>query len=426
MQLLSFLYEGEVIPSNSREYGFTEIKLEKSSPLFSKLSKKQIVWMSHGDKVVRIPAGFKKIAESNTALAAIENKERKMYAVQFHPEVVHSQNGEKMLENFVFKICNAKKSWEMGSYIEKTIKEIREKVGDKKVVLGLSGGVDSSVLAVLLNKALGKNLTCVFVNNGLLRKNEAEEIQRVFAKQFDLNFKYIDATKKFLDALKDVEDPEKKRKTIGKLFIDVFSHETEGFDFLAQGTLYPDVIESVSVKGPSDTIKTHHNRVEGILDLMKQGRVLEPFKELFKDEVREIGRELKVPSFIIQRHPFPGPGLAIRIIGDITEERLRVLREADAIITEEIKKADWYEKTWQAFGVLLPIKSVGVMGDQRTYENVLAVRIVESIDGMTANWTKLPYEVLNSISSRIINEVKGINRVTYDISNKPPATIEWE
>ena len=314
----------------------------------------------------------------------------------------------------------------MESFIEKTIQEIREKVGDKKVVLGLSGGVDSSVLAILLNKAIGKNCVCVFVNNGLLRKNEENKIQETFTKDFDLNFKYVDASKRFLDALKGVDDPEKKRKIIGKIFIDVFQNEVKGFDFLAQGTLYPDVIESVSVKGPSDTIKTHHNRVEGVLDLIREGKVIEPFKELFKDEVREIGKELDAPDFIINRHPFPGPGLAIRILGEVTQDRLDLLKEADAIVIEEIKAAHLYLKTWQAFGVLLPVKAVGVMGDQRTYESVLAIRIVESVDGMTANWAKIPYEVLNKISNRIINEIKGINRVTYDISSKPPATIEWE
>jgi GMP synthase (glutamine-hydrolysing) len=426
MQLLSYLYEGKIIPSTEREYGFTHITVDTSSPLFKGIAEKEVVWMSHGDKVEKLPRGFGKIAFSENALAGMENREKNLYAVQFHPEVVHTQNGTKMLENFVLDICQAKPQWEMESFIEKTVKAVREKVGDKKVVLGLSGGVDSSVLAILLNKALGKNLVCVFVNNGLLRKDEAEEIQAVFTGKYDLNFHYVDASDRFLDALKGITDPEEKRRIIGKIFLDVFNSEIEGFDYLAQGTLYPDVIESVSVKGPSDTIKTHHNRVEGVLDLIREGRIIEPFQELFKDEVREIGKEMNVPDFIIQRHPFPGPGLAIRILGEVTKERLDLLREADAIIIEEIKRAGLYQRIWQAFGVLLPVNAVGVMGDKRTYESVLAVRMVESLDGMTADWARVPYEVLNSISTRIINEVGGINRVTYDISSKPPATIEWE
>lgn len=426
MQLLAHLFGGKISSSPQREYGFTTIEIKKDSPFFQGLDKKQIVWMSHGDKVIELPPGFEKIAESENAIAAMQNTTKKIYAVQFHPEVVHTQNGEKMLANFVFEICQAKKDWEMGSFIDKTIVEVQKTVGNKRVVLGLSGGVDSSVLAILLHKAIGKNLTCVFVNNGLLRKNEAQEVREVFEKQFDINFKYIDAEEIFLSKLKGIEEPEKKRKIIGEVFLEVFEKAVSGFDFLAQGTLYPDVIESVNVKGPSDTIKTHHNRVSGVLKLIQEGRVIEPFKELFKDEVREIGKELGLPDFIIHRHPFPGPGLAIRVLGEITKEKLFLLREADSILIEEIKKANLYEKIWQAFAVFLPVKSVGVMGDQRTYENVIAIRMVESVDGMTADWAKIPYEVLNRISSRIINEVKGINRVVYDISSKPPATIEWE
>ncbi|HCL57961.1 MAG TPA: GMP synthase (glutamine-hydrolyzing) [Spirochaetia bacterium] len=426
MQLLSYLYEGKITPSDSREYGFTEIKLDSSSLLFEGLEEKQVVWMSHGDKVVEFPKDFIKAAESKNALASIQNKKKHIYAVQFHPEVVHTKNGGKMLENFVFKICKCIADWEMGSFIDNTVHAVRNQVKDKKVVLGLSGGVDSSVLAVLLHKALGKNLLCVFVNNGVLRKNEALKVQETFTKNYDINFKYIDASKEFLQKLKGIDSPEQKRKIIGEYFLEVFSKTTQGFDFLAQGTLYPDVIESVNVKGPSDTIKTHHNRVGGVLELINQGKVIEPFKELFKDEVREIGRELGVPDEIVNRQPFPGPGLAIRVLGDVTEEKLNTLREADAIIIEEIKNAGLYNQIWQAFGVFLPVQSVGVMGDKRTYENVIALRIVESVDGMTADWVKMPYDVLNKISSRIINEVKGINRVVYDISSKPPATIEWE
>ena len=426
MQLLSYLYEGEIIPSPSREYGFTKIETNADSPLFKDLDRQEIVWMSHGDKVIKLPQGFHEIAKSDSALAGMQNTQKGLYALQFHPEVVHTQQGHRMLQNFVLSICKADTDWKMDSFIERTIREVRETVGDKKVVLGLSGGVDSSVLAFLLHKALGKNLVCVFVNNGLLRKNEAEEVQEIFTGQFDLNFKYVDASQQFLSALEGVSDPEQKRKIIGKVFLEVFSGAVKGFDFLAQGTLYPDVIESVSVKGPSDTIKTHHNRVGGVLDLINEGRVIEPFKELFKDEVREIGAELGVPELIIHRHPFPGPGLAIRLLGEIKADYLHLLKEADAIIIEEIKKAGLYRQIWQAFAVFLPVKSVGVMGDQRTYDHVITVRMVESIDGMTADWAKVPYEVLNSISSRIINEIKGINRVVYDISSKPPATIEWE
>lgn len=429
MQLISYLYNGEIIPGgeSSREYGYMNIRVVKEgSKLFAGLAEQEVVWMSHGDRVKRLPDGFYEVAKSENALAAIENEEKKQYAVQFHPEVVHTKNGALLLENFVFKICNSSSDWQMESFIQKSIQEVKDQVGDKKVVLGLSGGVDSSVLAILLNKALGKNLVCVFVNNGLLRKDEAEEIQNIFNKDYDLNFHYVDASDTFLKALEGVKEPEKKRKIIGKVFLDVFSKEVEGFDFLAQGTLYPDVIESVSVKGPSETIKTHHNRVGGVLKLIEEGRVVEPFKELFKDEVREIGRELGLPDAIIDRHPFPGPGLAIRILGEITEKRLALLRQSDAIIVDEIKKAGLYKQIWQAFGVYLPVKAVGVMGDQRTYESVLAVRIVESVDGMTADWARLPYDLLNRISNRVINEVSGINRVVYDISSKPPGTIEWE
>ena len=423
MQLLTHLYNGKVIPGEKKEYGFTNIKIRKSK-IFKGLKKNQVVWMSHGDRIDDLGI-FKVIAESDSAIAAIENAERNIYALQFHPEVVHTENGKKIIENFVFGICKAEKNWERKSFIEHSIQSIRQGVGNKSVVLGLSGGVDSSTLALLLNRAIGKQITCVFVNNGLLRKNEVEEVVNTFSK-YDLNFKYIDAENIFLERLNGVVDPEEKRKIIGKTFIEVFNREAKGFDFLAQGTLYPDVIESVSVKGPSDTIKTHHNRAKEVLDLIKENKVIEPFKELFKDEVREIAKDLGLPKDIIERQPFPGPGLAIRIIGEVTRERLKILRDADHIVVEEMKKSGWYNKVWQSFAVLLPVKSVGVMGDKRTYENVIAVRIVNSVDGMTADWSKIPYEILNTISNRIINEVKGVNRVVYDISSKPPATIEWE
>jgi GMP synthase (glutamine-hydrolysing) len=426
MQLISHLKGGRIEQGDVKEYGYSEMEAVGDSPLFAGLDNKQVVWMSHGDKVIKLPEGFKIAANTKDAIAAISNEEENIYCLQFHPEVVHTYRGSEMLYNFVFKISGLEASWVMSSFIEETIGDIRKTVGDKKVVLGLSGGVDSSVLAVLLHKALGDKLTCIFVDNGLLRKNEADRVEEVFQTSFNMNFIRVNASKTFLDGLKDIENPEEKRKIIGKIFLDVFNENAKDFDYLAQGTLYPDVIESVSVKGPSDTIKTHHNRVEGVLKLIEEGRVIEPFKELFKDEVREIGRELALPDEIINRHPFPGPGLAIRVLGDVTEERLSVLRNADAIVLEEIKKHGFYDKVWQAFAVLLPVKSVGVMGDNRTYENVIAVRCVESLDGMTADWVRLPGDVLQSISTRIINEVKGINRVTYDISSKPPATIEWE
>ncbi len=426
MQLTAKLKNAKVVKSTKREYGYAEIDILEKSLLFEGLDKSQKVWMSHGDKIEELPAGFSLIAKSGDIPAVMENQKERIYCLQFHPEVVHTLHGTEILDNFVFKIANAKPDWVMSSFIEHSIEEIKQRVGDKSVVLGLSGGVDSSTLAVLLNKAIGKKLTCIFVDNGLLRKNEALRVKEIFTSHFDVNFVHVDETKTFLTALKGVEDPEKKRKIIGKVFLDVFNKHAKEFDFLAQGTLYPDVIESVNVKGPSDTIKTHHNRVKGVLDLIEQGKVIEPFEELFKDEVREIGRELGMPDEIINRHPFPGPGLAIRILGEITKERLEILREADAIVLEEIKRAGWYEKVWQAFAVLLPVNTVGVMGDERTYDNALAFRCVESVDGMTADWVRLPGELLQSISSRIINEVQGINRVVYDISSKPPATIEWE
>ncbi|MEK7881147.1 MAG: glutamine-hydrolyzing GMP synthase, partial [Deltaproteobacteria bacterium] len=386
------------------------------------------VWMSHGDRVEEAPSGFEIIARSeNSSIAAIKDSGRRFFGVQFHPEVVHTPLGAKILENFIFKISGCAPTWTMGAFIESSIKEIREKVGNGKVVCGISGGVDSCVTAAIVHKAIGSRLTCIFVDNGVLRKGEADKVYSCLKKNFRVNIKKVDASKRFFKRLKGVTDPEKKRKLIGNEFIRVFEDEAKkikGVGFLAQGTLYPDVIESVSFKGPSATIKSHHN-VGGLLKKMKL-KLVEPLRELFKDEVRALGLELGLGIEIINRHPFPGPGLAIRIIGEVTEERCDILREADAIVLEEIKKANLYTKLWQPFAVLLPIKTVGVMGDERTYENTVAIRAVESTDGMTADWARLPYEVMADISSRIINEVRGVNRVVYDISSKPPSTIEWE
>jgi len=423
-------FKGKIAGASSKEYGRAFITIKEKSELFRGLKEKEQVWMSHGDKVVSVPEGFKVTASSeNAEIAALENTEVKAYGVQFHPEVYHTTNGTKFLSNFVFGICKLKATWTMDSFIESSVATIRKDVGDGTVLLGLSGGVDSSVTAELLHKAIGDRLTCVFVNNGVLRKDEAKKVVERYKKNMKLNLIYVDASKRFLDKLKKVEDPEKKRKIIGKEFVAVFMEEARKigkFDFLAQGTLYPDVIESVSTKGPSDTIKSHHNRVPEILKLIKSGKVIEPLKELFKDEVRELGVKLGMAEELINRHPFPGPGLAIRIVGDITPERIKTLQEADDILINEIRDAGLYNKLWQIFAVFLPVKSVGVMGDKRTYENVIAIRGVTSVDAMTADWAYLPEDLLRKISNRIINEVKGINRVVYDISSKPPSTIEWE
>lgn len=423
-------FKGKIESAPSREYGRAEIQIKEKSPLLKGLKKKEIVWMSHGDKVAAPPAGFKTTASTtNAEIAAIENPAEKIYGVQFHPEVYHTVNGKTVLENFLFKICGLKPTWTMESFIDSSIESIRKTVGTGTVLLGLSGGVDSSVTAMLLQRAIGDRLYCVFVNNGVLRKDEHSKVIERFKKHMKLNLIYVDATKKFLTKLKNVDDPEMKRKIIGREFINVFMAEAKKigqFDFLAQGTLYPDVIESVTTGGPSDLIKSHHNRVPEVLKLIKSGKVIEPLKELFKDEVRELGRKLGMAEELINRQPFPGPGLAIRIIGEVTPQRISTLQDADDILIDEIKNAGLYNYLWQVFAVYLPVRSVGVMGDKRTYENVIAIRSVTSVDAMTADWAYLPESLLRTVSNRIINEVKGINRVVYDISSKPPSTIEWE
>jgi GMP synthase (glutamine-hydrolysing) len=428
MQLVAEQFGGKVQRSAHREFGLAELEINSPERLFKGLKKKMLVWMSHGDRLAKMPKGFVRLAHTkNSPYAAIADIKRRIYGVQFHPEVKHTPFGRQMLENFVFNVCSEKPDWTMTSFIKEEIRKIREQVGDAKVLCALSGGVDSSVAAVMVHKAIGKQLTCIFVDNGVLRLGEAERVKKIFGKKFGKNLIMADASQRFLDQLNEVADPEKKRKVIGHEFIAVFEDEADrlkGIEYLVQGTLYPDVIESVSVKGPSAVIKSHHN-VGGLPEKM-QMKLVEPLKFLFKDEVRALGRELGIPSEILTRHPFPGPGLAVRILGCVTKERADILRKADYIVEEEIRAAGLYEKLWQAFAVLLPVKTVGVMGDCRTYENVAAIRIVESDDAMTADWAKIPYEVLGRISSRIINEVRGVNRVVYDISQKPPATIEWE
>lgn len=429
MQFMAHILKGNVARAKKREYGRAELSIDDQKDLFKGLPRRVVSWMSHGDHISRLPEGFVKLAHTgNTKVASFADRERKLYGVQFHPEVAHTERGSQILKNFLFNICGCRAGWTMKSFIKESIEGIRSTVGQEKVVLGLSGGVDSSVAAVLLNKAIGKRLTCIFVDNGLLRKGERENVKEVFGRHFKMNLKRIDASDEFLKKLKGVNDPEKKRKVIGKAFIKVFEREAKKIGrvkFLAQGTLYPDVIESRSAfGGPSATIKTHHN-VGGLPKKMNL-KLIEPLKELFKDEVRVLGKELGMSDELVWRQPFPGPGLAVRIIGEVTEERLDILKEVDYIVIEEIKKAGLYSKLWQSFAVFLPVKSVGIMGDERTYENVAAIRAVTSQDAMTADWAKLPYDLLGRISNRIINEVKGINRVVYDISSKPPSTIEWE
>ena len=429
MQFMVDALGGKVIGAEKREYGFAELSIKDLSGIFSGISKETRCWMSHGDSIGALPKGFKTTASTpNTKIAAAENALKRLYGLQFHPEVVHTPEGKKMLENFLFRICTCKKSWTMKSFARDAIAEIRAQVGGNKVILGLSGGVDSSVAAVLLHQAIGRQLHCVFVDNGVLREGEAQKVQDVFRRYFQINLRFARAKKLFLDRLKGVEDPEKKRKIIGRTFIEVFEKEArriKDVKFLAQGTLYPDIIESRSAfGGPSAVIKSHHN-VGGLPKKMHLSLV-EPLKHLFKDEVRLLGKELGMSDEQVWRQPFPGPGLAIRIIGEVTEKRLVILRKADVILMDEIRAANLYRKLWQSFAVLLPIKSVGIMGDQRTYENILAIRAVTSDDAMTADWAKLPHDLLGKISNRIINEVRGVNRVVYDISSKPPSTIEWE
>lgn len=429
LQLLGKLFGGAVMPSTEREFGRGKLIVDRDSPLFKGIRKEIQVWNSHGDKLTRMPEGFETVGQTeNSNFAAIENAERRFYGLQFHPEVFHSEQGTDIIRNFLFEICGCQGDWTMAHYIDSTVQKIRDTVGDKRVILGLSGGVDSSVAAALIDRAIGSQLTCVYVDNGLMRKGETEAVEKLYGENFDLNLVVARAGDLFLDALAGVTDPETKRKTIGRLFIDVFESEVAKIgevDFLAQGTIYPDIIESIPIDGnPAALIKSHHN-VGGLPERMRL-KVIEPLNELFKDEVRKLGEELGLPKSVVWRQPFPGPGLAVRVIGEITRENLATLREADAILLEEIKAADFYYKVWQSFCVFLPIRTVGVMGDERTYDNVVALRIVESIDAMTADWANLPHELLQRISNRIINEVKGVNRVVLDISSKPPSTIEWE
>ncbi|HHY86545.1 MAG TPA: glutamine-hydrolyzing GMP synthase [Verrucomicrobia bacterium] len=430
IQLVAHYLGGKVERSDKREYGKGTLRVTDSfSPLFANLPETLQVWNSHGDRITKLPRGFKAVAVTeNSRYAAIEHRSRRMFGLQFHPEVVHTPRGKEIIANFVHNICGCGKNWTMRSYIEEAVEQIRAAVGNERVILGLSGGVDSSVAAALIHKAIGDQLTCIFVNNGVLRGREAEVVRDVFGRHFKIRLHYENASSLFLKRLKGVTDPERKRKIIGRTFIEVFDKAARRVGkakFLAQGTLYPDVIESVPIAGnPAAMIKSHHN-VGGLPKRMKF-QLLEPLKRLFKDEVRELGLELGLPREIVLRQPFPGPGLAVRILGEVTPQRLTILRNADSIVVEEMKNSGWYYRIWQSFAVLLPVRSVGVMGDERTYEYTIAIRAVESQDGMTADWVKLPYDLLERVANRIINEVKGVNRCVFDITSKPPGTIEWE
>ncbi len=429
MQSMVHALGGEVVGARKREYGFAELRVERAEGIFAGIAGTTRSWMSHGDAIGRLPKGFRVTARTaNTPVAALEDPRRRLYGLQFHPEVVHTTEGRRMIENFLFPVCGCRRTWTMKSFIRDAVEEIRAEVGDGRVILGLSGGVDSSVAAVLLQRAIGRQLTCVFVDNGVLRLDEGQKVRALFAEHLAMDVRFARAGRLFLSALKGVVDPEKKRKIIGRIFIEVFEAEAKkikGAAFLAQGTLYPDVIESRSAfGGPSAVIKSHHN-VGGLPKRMRF-RLIEPLKHLFKDEVRLLGRELGLPDDLIWRQPFPGPGLAVRIVGEVTAGRLKILKKADALLQEEVRAAGLYRRLWQSFAVLLPIKSVGVMGDQRTYEHIIALRAVTSDDAMTADWARLPHDLLSRVSNRIINEVRGVNRVVYDISSKPPSTIEWE
>jgi GMP synthase (glutamine-hydrolysing) len=427
MQLMTDALGGDVAPAPHREFGLATIQIEDDAPLFASVPSELRVWASHGDFVKAAPAGFRVTATSaNAPVAAMVSEERRMYALLFHPEVAHTDHGLDILRNFAYGVCGCTGDWTMSSFVQEATEKIREQVGTGRVVCGLSGGVDSSVAAVLIHRAIGERLTCIFVDNGVMRQDEADQIRKRF-KRLNLPLVFADAVALFLDRLTGVSDPEQKRKIIGRTFIEVFESEAAKlgtFDFLGQGTLYPDVIESVSVIGPSHVIKSHHN-VGGLPEQMRF-KLVEPLRLLFKDEVRLVGKELGLDDEFVWRQPFPGPGLAVRILGEVTPSRLNLVRRADHIVAEEVKRAGWYRKLWQSFAVLLPVQSVGVMGDARTYEYTIAIRAVESRDGMTADWARLPHELLATISSRIVNEVKGINRVVFDISSKPPSTIEWE
>jgi GMP synthase (glutamine-hydrolysing) len=450
MQLMTHLLGGTVSKASRREYGKATLIVDDETDLFKgiansrstgdktngEVSKSQTVnpepattvWMSHGDRIIKPPAGFIAIAHTeNSPVAAMKNPKQKLYALQFHPEVAHTPQGTRILENFIYDICSCASTWTMSSFLSKTVRAVQETVGSGRAVCALSGGVDSAVAAVLVHRAIGDQLTCLFVNNGLLRENEAEQVIETFRRTLKINLRYIDSSTYFLKKLNGVTDPEAKRRIIGREFIRTFESEAKklgNVDYLVQGTLYPDVIESMSVKGPSATIKTHHN-VGGLPKRMRL-KLIEPLRDLFKDEVRQLGRELGLPDDLVWRQPFPGPGLAVRIMGEVSRKRLALVRQADAIVEEEIKRVGLYRQLWQAFAVLLPVKTVGVMGDERTYQDVIAIRVVTSQDGMTADWARVPYEVLETIAKRVVNEVKGVNRVVYDISSKPPSTIEWE